>query len=93
MCKAVHCKKAPKGTFKYVGRPSLFGNPFNLVDASSATERQSVIDSFAQYFHDRVESDQEFKQAVLSLKGSDLGCWCAPKPCHADVLLRWLEDK
>ena len=21
------------------------------------------------------------------LKGKDLVCWCAPQPCHADVLL------
>ena len=69
MCKSVHCKKAPKGSFKYGGRPSIYGNPFNLVDTSSVSERQSVIDSFAQYFYDRVESDPEFKKAVLSLKG------------------------
>jgi hypothetical protein len=22
------------------------------------------------------------------LRGKDLVCWCAPKPCHGDVLLR-----
>ncbi|HEY1865170.1 MAG TPA: DUF4326 domain-containing protein [Roseiarcus sp.] len=22
------------------------------------------------------------------MRGKDLACWCAPKPCHGDVLLR-----
>jgi hypothetical protein len=25
--------------------------------------------------------------ALPELRGKDLICWCAPKPCHADVLL------
>lgn len=27
------------------------------------------------------------RESILELKGKDLVCWCAPKPCHADVLL------
>lgn len=28
------------------------------------------------------------------LRGHDLGCWCAlDAPCHADVLLRWANDR
>lgn len=33
---------------------------------------------------------------IKSLRGKDLVCWCAPKPCHADVLLELankLEDQ
>lgn len=30
--------------------------------------------------------DKELKQELLSLQGKRLGCWCAPKPCHGDVL-------
>jgi hypothetical protein len=25
---------------------------------------------------------------IHELRGRDLACWCAPKPCHGDVLLR-----
>ena len=28
----VHCKKAPKDSFVYIGRPSKLGNPFTLKD-------------------------------------------------------------
>lgn len=27
------------------------------------------------------------REDILELKGKDLVCWCAPKPCHADILL------
>lgn len=28
------------------------------------------------------------------LRGHDLGCWCPlDQPCHADVLLRWANDR
>lgn len=29
----------------------------------------------------------ELLAALHELRGKDLVCWCAPKPCHADVLL------
>lgn len=46
---------------------------------------------------DRVEVINKFLNMVLlppnsvhikELRGQDLACWCAPEPCHADVLLR-----
>jgi hypothetical protein len=27
-------------------------------------------------------------EALHELRGRDLICWCAPLPCHGDVLLR-----
>jgi len=29
----------------------------------------------------------ELMAALPELRGKDLVCWCAPEPCHADVLL------
>jgi hypothetical protein len=29
----------------------------------------------------------ELMAALPELRGNDLVCWCAPDPCHADVLL------
>ena len=89
--KVVHCKKAPKGTFCYVGRPTVFGNPFNLEDPSDEAARVAVVESYREYFLRRVASDDVFRRAVLALKGRDLGCWCAPRLCHASVILEWLS--
>lgn len=27
-----------------------------------------------------------------SLRGHRLACWCAPLPCHGDVILEWLDS-
>lgn len=29
---------------------------------------------------------------IRELKGKDLVCWCAPKPCHADILLKLANE-
>jgi len=65
----------------YVGRPSKWGNPFYVVHVS----RKEAIRRFEHH----VRSDPALMEAIKrELRGKDLVCWCAPKPCHADVLLR-----
>jgi len=68
----------------YIGRPSIFGNPFKR-----AGHREDNIRQYKRYFWDRINSDADFLDAVLSLEGKDLICWCAPKPCHGNVILAW----
>jgi hypothetical protein len=36
------------------------------------------------------ESLPGLRKALHELEGRDLVCWCAPLPCHRDVLLRLL---
>jgi hypothetical protein len=68
----------------YIGRPSVFGNPFVIgVDG----DRAEVIDRFREYAIDRCYRDVAFRRAVAELFGRKLVCWCAPAPCHGDVLL------
>ena len=70
-------KNCPKDAV-YVGRPSKWGNPFKIGRDGS---REEVIVKYRTWL---LEDHQlPFKQ----LKGKDLVCWCAPLPCHADVLL------
>ena len=71
---------------QYVGRPHILGNPFKIgVDGN----RVQVIAKYKRYFWDRVNSDEEFLAAALEVGGKDLICWCAPLPCHADVIVAW----
>ena len=88
--KVVHCKRVPQGSFVYIGRPSRFGNPFRLADPTDDREREQVLDRYTEYFQARIASDLEFRRAVESLRGRDLGCWCAPRRCHGEVILAWL---
>lgn len=66
----------------FVGRPSAWGNPF--VVGRDGT-RAEVIARFEAHILARPELIQA---ARTKLRGRDLVCWCAPLPCHADVLLR-----
>jgi hypothetical protein len=38
--------------------------------------------------YERYLSDGGLIKEVHQLRGRDLICWCAPLPCHGDVLLR-----
>mgnify|MGYP000060590371 CR=1 FL=1 len=73
--------KAPIGAV-YVGRPSVWGNPF---EAKEESDRDSVCDAFEAYAQKR-NTDEPLWLAPL--KGKHLECWCAPKRCHAETLLR-----
>lgn len=64
----------------YVGRPSRWGNPFTFRPGVS---RASVIERFRAYLLDNPVLMADLDE----LRGKDLVCWCAPKQCHADVLL------
>jgi hypothetical protein len=72
----------------YIGKPGPFGNPFWVNDESGRAE---AISNFEAWFLDRVARDLVFRDKVLALKGKTLGCFCKPKPCHGDVIQKWLD--
>ncbi len=82
--KVVHCKKE-KYTV-YIGRPSLLGNPFVI---GKDGEREEVIEKFETHARNSPEIMSEIKK----LKEDDvLGCWCFPKFCHGDIIIKiWKE--
>lgn len=61
----------------YVGRGSPWGNPF--VIGKDGT-RDEVIDRFCEEILPSLD--------VSSLRGKDLVCFCKPKRCHADYILK-----
>lgn len=67
-------------TVVYVGRPSKWGNPF--VIGRDGT-REEVVEKYRRW----IQTQPHLLQALPELTGADLVCWCAPLPCHADVLL------
>ena len=66
----------------YVGRPTKFGNPFEIgVDGT----RSEVIRKYKAWLRTQPELIAAIRK---ELAGKDLVCWCAPKACHADVILQ-----
>lgn len=61
----------------YVGRGTPWGNPFVM---NQESHRDAVCDAFEKLVLPQLNVEQ--------LRGKDLVCWCAPKRCHADALLK-----
>lgn len=74
-------RNEPKGAV-YVGRPTKWGNPFVLGRDGT---RDDVIAKYRLYLKEH--AIHLIEDAKRELRGKDLVCWCAPQPCHADVLL------
>lgn len=72
----------------YIGRGSIFGNPFVI---GKDGDRKTVVKKYEKYFYDRLRSDPNFKRSVLTLDGKVLGCFCKPLLCHGDVIVSYLE--
>jgi hypothetical protein len=70
----------------YVGRPSKFGNPYEIGRDGT---REEVIQKYKKWLLYDDSCPVTFAD-LLQLKGKDLVCWCAPEPCHADVLLKYI---
>jgi hypothetical protein len=75
----------------YIGRAcygfpgSKWGNPFRLPKGYDVTaDPDRILARYEEY----VRSRADLMAALPELRGKVLGCWCAPRPCHGDVLLR-----
>jgi hypothetical protein len=75
----VHCKRKPHDV--YIGRPSKWGNPFVIGQDGSRAE---VI----RKYHAWLLTQPDLMASLPELRGKILGCWCAPQPCHGDVLTK-----
>ncbi len=66
----------------YIGRGSPYGNPFIIGKDGS---RDEVCDKFEAML---LSNKELLCKVRTELKGKDLECFCAPKRCHGDTLLR-----
>lgn len=73
----------------FVGRPTKWGNPYRMNDPllpkglSLYGKRLMVIEAYRRY----ILRNPKLLSQLSELKGKSLVCWCAPLPCHADILI------
>ena len=72
----------------YIGRGSIWGNPFVIGKDGS---REEVIEKYRGYFNNKISNDSLFFNETLNLKNKILGCFCKPLACHGDVIVEFLE--
>jgi len=94
----------PPGTVRvYVGRPSPLGNPFNIGRDGT---REQVIKRYEDWLRQHLvrgntEPQNDVRKAfnyifMEDLVGGvnlELECWCAPLPCHAEVIKKLIQEE
>jgi Domain of unknown function (DUF4326) len=84
-----------------VCRPTKFGNPYShlltkmLPVGLHVQTREDAVSKFAQFFYS--ENGRRLRERALLEIPNDakVGCHCAPKTCHADIIagyLNWKRD-
>lgn len=73
--------------YERIDRRTPWGNPFEMPDDG---DRATVIASYEKYY---LPNKPSLLSKLDSLRGKALGCWCAPEPCHGDVLAAWAEGR
>lgn len=63
----------------YIGRPSKWGNPFEIGRDGS---REDVVRKYAEW----IVGQPALLADLHELRGRTLVCWCAPQMCHGHVL-------
>lgn len=79
----------------YVGRPSKFGNPFTHLQhlGSNLVIVDTREDAIARY-EEWIRSQPELMAAAKQeLKNKNLGCWCHPLACHAEILIKIANEE
>lgn len=72
----------------YIGRGSPWGNPFPISNVHGG--REIVIVKYEDWVNGLPAL---LERAKRELKGKTLVCFCAPKACHGDVLLRIANER
>ena len=68
-----------------IDRGTIYGNPFRLVFEK---DRDKVIDKYEVY----ARKNKKIMSNLYKLVGKRLLCWCAPKRCHGDVLIKLMKE-
>lgn len=79
----VHCKRESFDV--YVGRPSKWGNPF-------VVGLDGTRDEVVARYEEHLCASPGLLADLPELSGKVLGCWCAPKACHGNVLARLAKE-
>lgn len=81
----------------YIGRPSMWGNPFasvyavpiwrnDVIRVSDPVEMYKLWLQGRKYKGLNQKQRKQVLENVHTLRGKTLRCFCKPKPCHGDVL-------
>jgi hypothetical protein len=85
----VHCKRerydiyVGRGRDPRSGEPGRWGNPFRI---DRDGDRDEVIARYRRWLRSEIKAGRISLPELAALHGKVLGCWCAPRACHGEVL-------
>ena len=96
-------KHTPTEDDIYIGRGSVFGNPYSHMDGTKGlyrvATREEAIEKYREWFENERRNNVVLYNALNQMRcahadGRDINlvCSCAPKPCHGDVIKEYFED-
>jgi hypothetical protein len=65
----------------YIGRGSIFGNPFVM---GRDGDRTTVIQKYREY---ALKNPRLLREIAILPEDAILGCFCKPLACHGDVIV------
>lgn len=90
--RVVHCKKEPYDV--YIGRPSKWGNPFtHLNNGTLAKFKVATREEAVEKYEEWIRQQPQLLADLHELDGKVLGCWCKPKSCHGDILVKLINEQ
>ena len=67
----------------YIGRPSKWGNPYQL----SKYDRETAV----KLYEDYLMKSPNLIDDLNELRGMKLACFCFPEKCHGEILLKYIN--
>lgn len=76
----------------YIGRPSIWGNPYSSKPSKYAKEivnnKREAIEKYKNY----ILNNPELLEKLNELRGKTIACWCKEnEKCHGDVLIELIN--
>lgn len=81
----VYCGRANKLGGWNLGK-SIWANPFKVTQ----NETNEVV---CKKYENFIRNKPELLAKLPNLVGKSLACWCVPKPCHTQVLIKLMKEK
>lgn len=79
----------------YIGRGSIWGNPYSHMDGTKAPvkveSREHAIELYRRSLWMDIQSGMMTKEMLIELDGKRLACYCSPRACHGDVLVKAIQ--
>jgi hypothetical protein len=79
----------------YIGRRMTMGG-WNLLDSiwrNPYPVKKHGLEKSLELYEEHLRASPELLAVLPELVGKSLGCWCKPKACHGDILLKVMKER